>query len=174
MRVLNKIFVAWKMDKDIPNGHQDTTTEFLTDAQDLEILFTITFHYEQEIQFYEKLSNRVKLRTPHCYYSDIDIEAQKYILLIEEMALIRGGDFTVGCSPGKTEPAIHPIPGFHATWLESPELEKMLWMHQYGKAQISRISESYQITREPFYERMGSRLPDQILGIGDRIGRLFD
>lgn len=145
-----------------------------TDPESLEIMFTVTFHYEREIRFYEKIATRVNLRTPHCYYSAINVEARKYFLLLEDMAPVKSGDLVAGCSPEQAELAIREIAGFHATWWESPELEEMTWMPQPGSAQIYQLADMYQLAWDPFCERMGHRLPKQMLEIGDRLGRYFD
>jgi aminoglycoside/choline kinase family phosphotransferase len=50
----------------------------------------------------------------------------------------------------------------------------MTWMPQFGKAQVSQLSGMYQLAWGPFCERMGHRLPEQMLEIGDRLGRHFD
>lgn len=170
----NLVRLALLYDTDEESAPRTLIAKFATDdPASQEVLFTVTFHYEREIRFYERITARVKLRTPRCYYSAIDVEARKYILLLEDMAPIQSGDLTVGCSPKQAELAIREIAGFHATWWENPELDEMTWMPQFGQAQIRQLSDQYQRAWRPFCERMGQRLPDQMLEIGDRLGRNF-
>jgi len=162
-------------DTDEENAPQSIIAKFhTTDPTSLEVMFNVTYHYEMEIRLHEKIASRVNLRTPRCYYSAINIEARKYILLIEDMAPVQSGDLAVGCSLEQAELAIRQIAEFHSTWWESPELEEMTWMPQYGKTQISQISETYQLAWDPFCERMGHRLPEQMLEVGSKLGRHFD
>ncbi|MEH6452301.1 MAG: hypothetical protein V7782_04585 [Psychromonas sp.] len=56
-----------------------------TDPEELEIMFTLTYHYEREVRFYEKIAARINLRTPQCYYSALNVDAREYVLLLEDL-----------------------------------------------------------------------------------------
>src|SRR5215204_4616557 len=43
-------------------------------------------HYEREVRFYESLSARTPVPTPHCYYSHLDSETGFALLVLEELA----------------------------------------------------------------------------------------
>ena len=45
--------------------------------------------YERETRFYQEIANEVELRTPRCYYSNMDVEADEYVLLLEDLAPAR-------------------------------------------------------------------------------------
>jgi thiamine kinase-like enzyme len=94
--------------------------------------------------------------------------------MLEDMAPVQSGDMVAGASLEQAELAIREIAGFHATWWENPELEEMTWMPRFGPGQISQLAGMYQLAWDPFCERMGHRLPEQMLEIGDRLGQHFD
>ena len=140
----NLVRLTLSYDQDEDNAPRSLIAKFATtDPASQEILFTITCHYEREIRFYEKVASRVRLKTPRCYYSDINIEARRYILLLEDMAPVQSGDMAVGCTIEQAELAIREIAGFHATWWDSPEFKKMTWMPESGKVQISQTADMY-------------------------------
>lgn len=89
-------------------------------ASDPEIRKRWQRSYEREVWFYQKMAPHVELRTPHCYYSDIDTENGEHVLLLEDLAPARSPAWEEGCSLAQTEHAIQQIAKFHATWWESP------------------------------------------------------
>ena len=167
--------MALSYDHDEDNTPHSLIAKFATtDPDSQEILFTITLHYEREIRFYEKVASRVQLKTPRCYYSDIDVEARRYILLLEDMAPVKSGDMAVGCTIEQAELAIREIAEFHATWWDSLELENMNWMPEFGKTQIAQKADMYLQAWDPFVKRMSSKLPDELKEIGLRLGKHFN
>jgi len=127
--------------------------------------------YEREIRFYEEIADEVELRTPRCYYGAMDVDADRYVLLLEDMAPARVGDQLVGCSQQEAELAIRELAKFHASWWESPRLAEMEWMPAANDpTQIEAVEGSYRDTWEAFLERFGSKLPTSMLEIGERLG----
>ena len=156
----NLVRLRLAYDPDEASAPRTLVAKFSTrDPAGQEVLFTVTHHYEREHRFYEKLSGRTQLRTPRCYYSDIDIEARKYILLMEDMAPVKSGNMAVGCSIEQAELALREIAGFHAAWWDSPELETMTWMPEFGETQLSQYAGMFRAAWEPFCQKMGERLP---------------
>ena len=47
---------------------------------------TFSGHYLREVRFYEELAPRTNLRTPHCYYSSLDVDTLEFVLLLEDLA----------------------------------------------------------------------------------------
>src|SRR5215203_2186781 len=45
-------------------------------------------HYEREVRFYESLSARTPVPTPHCYYYHFDSETGFALLVLEELARV--------------------------------------------------------------------------------------
>jgi aminoglycoside/choline kinase family phosphotransferase len=142
-----------------------------TDPEELEIMFTLTYHYEREVRFYEKIASRVNLRTPLCYYSALNVDAREYVLLLEDLAPAHCGNWAAACSLAQAELAIRQIAEFHSIWWESPELTEMKWMPQWDRVQFSQLKEMYQRGWAPFLEKMGHKVPDKILELGDRLGK---
>ena len=69
-----------------------------TDPEELEIMFTLTYHYEREVRFYEKIASRVNLRTPLYYYSALNVDEREYVLLLEDLAPAPCGNWAAACS----------------------------------------------------------------------------
>jgi hypothetical protein len=129
------------------------------------------FHfYERETRFYQEIADEVELRTPRCYYSAMDVEADEYVLLLEDLAPARVGDQVAGCSPDEAELAIRHLAKFHATWWESPRLAEIDWMpFASDPTQMQAVEDSYRGTWDSFLERFGDRLQASMVRTGERL-----
>lgn len=129
------------------------------------------FHfYERETRFYQEIADEVELRTPRCYYSAMDVEADEYVLLLEDLAPARVGDQVAGCSPDEAELAIRHLAKFHATWWESPRLAEIDWMPLVSNpAQVQAVENSYRDTWDSFLERFGDKLQASMVRTGERL-----
>ena len=144
---------------------------------------TFRGHYIREVRFYEELAPKAKLRTPRCYYSALDVqtgdvktgdaETIEFVLLLEDLAPARSGDWVAGCTLEQAELAIRQIAGFHATWWDSPDLSKMTWLPQPSKASFAQSQERYKRQWQPFLKKMTGRFPDELLAVGERVGEHY-
>ena len=125
--------------------------------------------YEREVRFYQELADQVELRTPRCYYSDIDLETGSCILLFEDLAPIRSIDKFATCTLAEAELVIKQIARFHATWWQHPKLGEMEWLSYANPAFYQEFQVRYQKSWEPFLESVGSTLPDEILTLGEKL-----
>ena len=129
------------------------------------------FHfYERETHFYREIADEVELRTPRCYYSAMDVEADEYVLLLEDLAPARVGDQLAGCSTDEAELAIRHLAKFHATWWESPRLAEIDWMPFVSDpAQVQAVEDSYRDSWDSFLERFGDKLQPPMVRTGERL-----
>jgi len=128
--------------------------------------------YERETHFYQEIADEVELRTPRCYYSAMDVEADEYVLLLEDMAPARVGDQLAGCSPEEAELAIRHLAKFHATWWESPRLAEIGWMPLTNDPLIVQSAhDAYLEAWDPFVEYVGDKLSDDMRAVGERYGK---
>ena len=127
--------------------------------------------YEREIRFYEEVAPEVELRTPRRYYSAMDIDRGEYVLLLEDLAPARCGDQVAGCTAGEAELAIRSLADFHATWWDSPRLERFAEWMPIVDAPVHRSAEqSYADAWGPFIENFGASLSPSMRATAERIG----
>ena len=152
--------------------------KFPAEAQENRDVGNLFRFYEREIRFYEEIADEVQLRTPRCYYSAMDVDADEYVLLLEDMAPARVGDQLAGCSHQEAELAIRELAKFHATWWDTPRLEELEWMPCANDPINKSAEQSYQDAWDTFLERFGARLPKSLLAtaekLGSRAGRIQD
>ncbi len=70
--------------------------------------------YAREVGFYRHVAPSVKVRTPRCWYADIEHGSSDFVLLLEDMAPARQGDQMRGCDVATARRAVVEIAGLHA------------------------------------------------------------
>ena len=130
--------------------------------------------YEREVRFYAEIGDRVGLSTPHCYYSGMDIDSDRYFLLLEDLAASgRVGDQVAGCSEEEALLAVRELANFHSTWWESPKLSELTWLPRGSDLVRASMQGLYPQASQAFMEEFGERLTPEIAGematLGQRV-----
>lgn len=161
-----------KLDYDGPEAGapRSLVAKFPAAAEENREVANIFRFYERETRFYQEIADDVELRTPRCYYSAMDTEADEYVLLLEDLAPARVGDQVVGCSRQEAELAIRELAKFHATWWDSPRLAEIDWMPYANDPVNKSVEETYQDAWGPFVKRFGDRVPKSLLQTAERLG----
>ena len=128
--------------------------------------------YETEVNFYEQIAEKVELRTPRCYFSAFEPSNGDYLLLLEDLAPAQVGDQAAGCSGKHVQLAISELAKFHATWWNSPELDKLDWLPGYDAEWLIQAAEDgYAQAWEPFVEFTKSYLTPELADVCKRFGK---
>jgi hypothetical protein len=149
--------------------HQVVAKFALADPENRALLHSSGF-YEREVRFYQTFAHQVDLRTPRCFYAEIDSNTGEFALLLEDLAPAENGSRAVGCSPVQAELAIREMARFHAAWWESPQLTQTKWLRPLNIAARQQWSDKYQHDWEAFVEKTGSNMPSEILEVGQQLG----
>lgn len=119
--------------------------------------------YEREINFYREVGPVMTIRTPKLYYSHMDIAADEYVLIIEDLNPARFGDEVNSCTVEDAERAITELARYQALWWEHPKLDSMEWM-PYVNAPVHQSAEgSYNQAWEPFCQMFGEQVPAAVM-----------
>ena len=124
----------------------------------------------REIRFYQEIAADVGLPTPQCYYGAMNVEAGRYLLLLEDLAPALVGDQVAGCSFEDSDLAIRHLAKLHATWWESPELDGLDWAPLWN-VNGHMVEATYSQSWHSFLELLGDRLTPSLIDIGERLGR---
>jgi len=84
--------------------------------------------YEKEIRFYNEIAPKSPIRVPGLIYSDYDLEAKKYILILEDCSCYKMIDQITGLNYEQTKQALTSIADFHARWWDAPDLFSFDWI----------------------------------------------
>jgi hypothetical protein len=125
--------------------------------------------YEHEIGFYDEVAPGVSIRVPRAYYTAMDVAADDYLLLLEDITDARVGDEVAGCSVQEAEQAIRSIAEFHAAWWEHPKLDEISWMPDTNAPVDQSAESAYNQAWEPFLQMFGDKLSPAMRAIGDEM-----
>jgi hypothetical protein len=128
--------------------------------------------YEREVRFYEQIADKVELRTPRCYFGAFDAATGDYVLLLEDLGPATVGDQLAGCKVEQAKLAIRELAKFHATWWNSPALDKLDWMPGLdAEWYIQAVEDGYAQAWGPFAEFSKAYLTPELSDVGLRYGK---
>jgi aminoglycoside/choline kinase family phosphotransferase len=163
--------VKLQYDNDAPDAPRSLIAKFPSNLPENRHVADAFRFYEREIRFYEEIAGDVELRTPRCYYSGMDVEAGRYVLLIEDLDPARCGDQLMGCLEHEAALAITNLAKFHATWLENPRLSEIEWMPAIDAPWYTQaVVDSYAQIWPQFLQRFGEKLSPQMVATGEKLG----
>ncbi len=130
--------------------------------------------YEREVRFYAEIGDAVGLNTPHCYYSALDLESDRYFLLLEDLATSgRVGDQVAGCSEDEALLAVRELAKLHARWWDSSKFPEVAWVPRGSDLVRASMQALYPQSSVALMEEFGERLTDEIAGematLGQRV-----
>jgi len=122
----------------------------------------------REATFYREIANDSRLQTPRSYFCGTDPAAGHTVLLLEDLSEARQGDSVAGCSIPEAELAVGRMAAFHASWWDSPHLDRLDWM-PLRDAEARAYQEIYAGAWNSFQEKAGDGMPDGLRSLGDAL-----
>ncbi len=133
--------------------------------------------FEREARFYEDLAARIDV-VPNAYHVAADHDAGDYLLLMQDLGHLRGGDQASGLSVGDAEAALRALARLHARFWESDELAAIDWMPSINDPGMKISREVYNASlpgfREVFAHALDPVHADLIAAFGDATPELLD
>ena len=118
--------------------------------------------YEIEVRFYEVLAPTVGIRTPHCYFADVDPTSGWFTLVLEDLAPAVQGDQLAGCGVDQAALALSELARLHAPRWGDPSLLELDWFHKGDEAGAATTM-ILQGLLDGFCERYSERMkPDHV------------
>jgi aminoglycoside phosphotransferase (APT) family kinase protein len=97
----------------------------------------------RELRFYRELAQHVAMPSPRCYYSHLDTDDQRWMLLLEDLGHLRG-DQVAKCSLADAERTVVALARFHAGLWNSPRLADFPWILAWDRgAQLFQLRSRY-------------------------------
>jgi hypothetical protein len=87
--------------------------------------------YEIEVRFYRELAATVGIRTPACYYGEVEPESGWFTLVLEDLAPAEQGDQMAGCTVDHAALALEELVKLHAPRWGDGALTKLDWFHRF-------------------------------------------
>ena len=115
--------------------------------------------YLREVNFYRLLRDRLLIRTPRCYFAQINADGPEFALLLEDLAPAEQGDQIRGCSPTFVRAAVLNLVGLHAPSWQNSSMLSLNWLGSSNRPGRSKsIMQIYKKGLPLFLERCADGL----------------
>lgn len=126
--------------------------------------------YEKEVRFYRELAATVDIRTPRCFFADVDAPTGDFVMLLEDLAPAVQGDQLAGCSVAQAALAMTEAARLHAPRWGDKSLGDSDFLNAPTEDSAGILQAIYQALFPGFAERYQSRLSADELGLIARLG----
>jgi len=129
--------------------------------------------YYREIRWYQDLADKLSVRLPKCYFSDIADANDRFILVMEDCAPAVQGDQLAGASVDNIEKGLLEAARLHAAFIKRPELLNAKFL-QTDRAFRALMVEQFENFWPRFKERYSRRLTEEVFEMGDGFAKRFE
>jgi hypothetical protein len=137
-------------------------------ARDREVLATVHSmgFYEREIGFYREFAADCPVRTPRCYFGEVEMDSGVSLLLLEDLTWMRNLDSTGGVVD-EVELVIRELGKLHAAWWGDPRLDQTPWLPMRGIMTPDQAPVVLIQNWESFLGKLSIPVTDEILSAGE-------
>jgi hypothetical protein len=126
--------------------------------------------YEREIGFYREFAADCPVRTPLCYFGEVEMDSGVSLLLLEDLTWMRNLNSTGG-GVDEAELVIRELGKLHAAWWGDPRLDQTPWLPMKGSlAPDQRVVVLIQYW-ESFLGKLSIPVTEEVLSIGELCAR---
>ncbi len=126
--------------------------------------------YLREVRFYQEIAATVDIRTPRCFYAEIDLASNAFALIMEDLAPARQGDQLEGCSVDQAAVALDELAKLHAPRWGDPSLATIEWLPRRSADGAKVLGALYGSVWPGFVERYGADLEADSLALAEKFG----
>ena len=117
-------------------------------------------NFLKEVRFYQHLQPRLSIRTPRCYFADIEGQGPDFVVLMEDLAPAVQGDQLAGCNARVARAAVLELVGLHApSWCDG-SLKAHDWIRDAEIVDSAARAAMYREQLPGFLDRYGAHLAD--------------
>jgi hypothetical protein len=131
-------------------------------------------NYNREVRFYQHLARTARIRTPRCWYAEIDEASGDFALIMEDLAPAVQGDQMRGCSIPETERVLVEAAKLHASHWNDAAIDDLPWISDTRDAPVIVTQALVEPTWSGFVQRYEDLVSPRARVIGDRLSRNFD
>jgi aminoglycoside phosphotransferase (APT) family kinase protein len=133
----------------------------------------VVLAHRSEVGFYTRLSERMALSTPRCFYGSITEDGSSFTLLLEDLAPRRPGRQVEGCSPEQAIQAVRTVAALHAASWQDPSSLELDFVIPLTRERAEFLGGLVRTSTVRFIERFGDRLgaqdPDTLEAMAEAI-----
>lgn len=129
-----------------------------------------TGSYVKEVGFYRDLQDSVTITTPTILALHEDLDNNRFLLLMQDIAPAEQGDQLTGCSIEEATLAVDELVGLHAPRWNDATLVDLDWISGRTPERAGEMAGLYAMVFPGFVERYADRLGPDVVAVGERLG----
>lgn len=130
--------------------------------------------YVREVGFYRDVATEVAIRVPTVHHLSEDRPANRFVLVMEDVAPAEAGDQLTGCSPERAGLAVDAAADLHGSTWGRTDLVELDWVDEPSAARRRERTELFRAVFPGFVETYGERLGREDLDVGRWLVERFD
>ena len=124
--------------------------------------------YEKELRFYGHIAPALPLRTPRCFFGEVDWEGRRSILLLEDMSRTRPGDDLAGGSARDAAIVARDCARFHAAFWTNARLDRVPDLPTFT-AGFDNLQKRNEAAWIDYVDQFGEEMPEEVVAIGNSL-----
>ena len=129
--------------------------------------------YIREVGFYRDVAASVAIRVPRAHHVSEDRPANRFVLVMEDIAPASAGDQLAGCSLAQAGLAVEAAADLHGSTWGRGDLAELDWIDPVTPERRAERDELFAALHTGFIDRYGDRLGDDEQQLGDWLGANF-
>jgi hypothetical protein len=118
--------------------------------------------YEREIGFYRELASDCPVRTPRCYFGEVEMDSGASLLLLEDLSWMHNLN-SAGGSVEESELVIREVAKLHAAWWGDARLDQIPWLTMKGMMTPDQASLVFTQSWESFMGKLSIPVTEELL-----------
>jgi hypothetical protein len=157
-------------DKAEPGAPRSLVAKFSTVHSEARATVHSMGFYEREIGFYRELAADCPVRTPRCYFGEVDMDSGTSLLLLEDLTWMRNLNSARG-SIADAELVIGELAKLHAAWWGDVRLDQIPWLAMKGFLTPEQAPLLFTQNWESFLGKLSIPVTGELLRAGELCAR---
>jgi hypothetical protein len=158
-------------DKPEPCAPRSLVAKFSATQQEMRATVHSLGFYEREIGFYRELAADCPVRTPRCYFGEVQMDSGVSLLLLEDLSWMQNLD-SAGGPVEEAELVLRELARLHAAWWNDAHLDRIPWLAMKGMLTPDQAPLAFTQHWESFLSKLSVPVTEDLLAAGD-ICRLY-
>jgi hypothetical protein len=126
--------------------------------------------YEREIGFYREFAADCPVRTPRCYFGEVEMDSGASLLLLEDLTWMHNLN-SAGGGVDEVELVIRELGRLHAAWWGDPRLDQTPWLPMKGILTPDQAPVVLIQNWESFLGKLSIPVTEELLSAGELCAR---
>jgi hypothetical protein len=157
-------------DKPEPDAPRSLVAKFSAEHPEARAAVHSMGFYEREIGFYRELAADSSVRTPRCYFGEVEMDSGASLLLLEDLSWMHNLN-SAGGSVVESELVIKEVAKLHAAWWGDERLDQLPWLAMKGMLTPEEAPLVFSQNWESFLGKLSIPVTEELLWAGDLCAR---